>query len=336
MYLKELGEERLIKDLGKRFPSRKPNLIKSIGDDCCVVGVSSKKVLLATTDILIEGVHFKKNYTAPYVLGRKAISISVSDIAAMGGRPGFALVSIAMPGDTLKSYIDELYRGIKDCSSEFACRVAGGNTARLPGRVMVGTTVFGEAEQGRVVFRSGARPGHRIFVTGTLGDSALGLKVLGRYGEKALKGLFRKAALKHLDPTPRIKAGIRLSSKGLCSAMIDVSDGLLLDLKRLCESSRVSAVIEAERLPLSDEVRRFFSNRPKALCSIALTGGEDYELLFTAPEDSSRDILRLSRELKLRITDIGSITGPGRNVEIKAVDSAGRAMVVKRPGFTHF
>lgn len=336
MHLKDLGEERLIKDLGKRFPSKKPNLIKSIGDDCCVVRASSKKVLLATTDILIEGVHFKKAYAPPYLLGRKSISISLSDIAAMGGRPGYCLVSIAMPGDTLKSYVDELYRGIKDSSLEFGCRVAGGNTARLPGRVMIGTTVFGTADKGRVVFRSGAKPGHKIFVTGTLGDSALGLKILGKYGEKALKGPFGKAALKHLDPVPRIKAGLKLSSRGLASAMIDLSDGLMLDLKRLCESSGVSAVVEADRLPLSRELTGFFPSRPKMRTALALTGGEDYELLFTAPKHASKDILGLSRGLRLKITEIGSIAGAGSIAKIRAIDSRGAEIAVKRPGFAHF
>ncbi|MEK7773462.1 MAG: thiamine-phosphate kinase, partial [Deltaproteobacteria bacterium] len=201
--LKGIGEAALIKGLAAKFPYKHPRVIKGIGDDASVTVETGGKVLLTTTDILIEGTHFKREYTDAYLLGRKALSVSLSDIAAMGGVPLFFLTSIALPPDTKKDFLDDLYRGVHHVAGEHGALLIGGNTARS-GKIMVSTTVLGEALREEVVYRSGARAGDVIYVTGATGVSALGLGILKRCGLGALKKKTRsgKAALKHLNPTP--------------------------------------------------------------------------------------------------------------------------------------
>ena len=187
MKLKEIGEDRIIKELSREFSMRHRRLVKGIGDDASVTTQAGGRHLLATTDILIEGTHFKRDWTTPYLLGRKALSISLSDIAAMGGEPLFYLVSIALPPDTEKQFLDELYRGLSDCGKEHGAALAGGNTAKTKGAMMVAATLFGEAPARETVYRSGAGQGDIIYVTGWLGDAALGLRLLRKHGGAALK-----------------------------------------------------------------------------------------------------------------------------------------------------
>jgi len=333
MRLKDIGEDRVIKDLARRFAPEDTRLIKGIGDDASVTPWKKGQVLLATTDILIDGVHFKTSYTPARLLGRKAVSISLSDIAAMGGEPGFFLVSLGLPPNTEKVFLDELYMGMGSVARAHGALLAGGNISRAP-MVLVSVTIFGQMSAKRVVYRSGARPGEDIYVTGTLGDSALGLKTLREQGSSALKkGPFRRAVKKHLDPVARVDPGRRLSEKGLASAMMDLSDGLLLDLKRLCEASRVGAAVEAARLPLSADMRRYSKVAGKGGARrMALTGGEDYELLFTAPPEKRRPIARLAKRLGLEITRIGTVTPKGIGVR----DELGAPVKVGVPGFEHF
>lgn len=329
MYLKEIGEDRIIKGLARRFLRPHPRLIKAIGDDASVTVQKGGLALLATTDILIEDTHFLLNRTTPYLLGKKALSISLSDIAAMGGSPLFFLVSVAMPPKTAKAFLDGLYRGISERARRFGAALVGGNTARSS-KIMVSTTLLGEEPLDEAVYRSGAKAGEDIYLTGTVGDSALGLKALtGQEDRRA----FRKAVLKHLDPMPRVEAGRALAKKRLASAMIDVSDGLIIDLRRLCEESGAGAVIHLERLPLSTEFRSYMGKERKKAIILALSGGEDYELLFTAPTGFSKKIAALGGRLNLPMTNIGKMV---RGKGVKVLDSSGRIVWVSKPGFEHF
>jgi len=334
MKLKGIGEDRIIKELARAFSSRHPRLVKGIGDDASVTLQAGGRHLLATTDILIEGTHFKRGWTTPYLLGRKALSISLSDVAAMGGEPLFYLVSIALPPDTDKQFLDELYRGLSDCGKEHGAALAGGNTAKTKGAMMVATTLFGEAQERETIYRSGARQGDIIYVTGCLGDAALGLRLLKKYGGAALKKkAFRKPVMRQLDPSPRMKTGRSLAKKRLASAMIDISDGLALDLRRLCEAGGVGAAIEAKRIPLCAGLKRLF---PVAKAAdgvrLALTGGEDYELLFTAPEKAAKKISALSSR-DVPITPIGMITST-KGVCITGMN--GKPLKIYKAGFEHF
>ncbi len=336
MYLKELGEEGIIRALERRFALiRHPRLVKGIGDDASVTVEKAGKALLATTDVLIEGTHFRPHLTTPYLLGKKSLSVSLSDIAAMGGEPFFSLVSIALPPKTKKKFLDELYDGISDCARAWGVIVAGGNTARSRCGVMVSTTVIGESPLDEVVYRSGARPGDVIYVTGAVGDSALGLRTLRKHGLKALsRGPFKNAVLRHLDPAPRMKAGRTLAKARLAGAMMDISDGLAIDLERVCERSGVGAVISLQALPLSDDMRRYASSK-KDWAALALSGGEDYELLFTSPAGEA-EIAAAGGKLGIRITPIGRIVKKGKAGRLEITGEGGLPVRLASPGFGHF
>lgn len=338
MLLKDLGEESLIEHLARKFNVPHRRIIRAIGDDAAVTVERENTCLLTTTDILIEGIHFSLEYSQPYQLGRKLLSISLSDIAAMGGEPLFFLVSIALPRECSVEFLEELYEGIGDCASEFGVYLIGGNTSASDGKVILGSTLLGEAGKDEVITRGGAHPGDIVYVTGTLGDAALGLKVLkGSKGSAAgrdiLKGPCREAVKRHLDPMPRVKAGRALAEKRLATSMIDISDGLVREIKRLASASGVDAVIESHKLPLSETLKERVSKDPGEM-NLALAGGEDYELLFTSPPEKTQFIIELARELDLPITPVGKIFPKQRGVEV--VDEKGTPVKPTKDGFEHF
>lgn len=334
MRLKELGEERIVRELEMRFKARHPRVLKAIGDDTSVTVQKGGRVLLATTDILIEDTHFRASLTTPYLLGRKSLAISLSDIAAMGGEPLFFLVSVGLPATLEKEFLDGLYKGISESAKDHGAVLVGGNTSRA-GEITVSTTVFGEMQAKEVVYRDGAKKGDTIWVTGTPGDSALGLALLKKEGLAALKGPFKKAVMRHLAPEPRMKAGRAIAAKKLATSMIDVSDGVLLDLKRVLAESRAGAVVDLPALPVSVEMKNYLRlNKQAAPYGLALGGGEDYELLFTAPERNSKKITELSKELKLRMTPIGRIVEAKNG--LKVVNEHGSEVKVTRAGYEHF
>lgn len=338
MLLKTLGEDSLIENL-KRFGGARGRLLKGIGDDTSVSVQKSGLALLATTDILIEGVHFKTENTPAYLLGRKALSVSLSDIAAMGGEPLIFLVSLALQPSTPKKFIDELYRGLDAVARETNCALAGGNVAKTPGPIMVSTTVMGEAAASEIVYRKGAATGDLIFITGAVGGSALGLKTLMAGKKGPLSRLpWKESVKKHLDPAPRLKAGRAIAKARLATAMMDISDGVALDLKRLCLESKKAAVVYLSSLPISNELRAFGKKTGQSpLLEFALTGGEDYELLFTSPEKNLRKISALSRKLGLLITPVGRIVSrkkAGRVITV--LNNDGEPMELKKMGFEHF
>jgi thiamine-monophosphate kinase len=287
MRLKERGELSLLKGIQRRFKGRANDVVAGIGDDCAVV-IPRKGKLLLTTDMMVEGVHFDLGFTTYFQLGFKIISVNVSDIFAMGGSPRFVLLDIAAPEDTREDSLDSLFQGLEKAFRHYRVTLVGGDLSASEALV-VSATLIGYAE--KPVLRSGAHPGDRIYVTGTLGDSACGLELLKTIqrpvsletGEKihtplkwsTMEPLLRRHLLAEVRRPGRLA--------GAASAMIDVSDGLFIDLYRLCEESRVGARIYMERLPLSPQMKktaRFLGREPDLL---ATSGGEDYELLFTAP-----------------------------------------------------
>jgi len=334
MHLKELGEESIVRELAERFKVRNPRVLKAIGDDTSVTIQKGGAALLSTTDTLIEGTHFKTSLTTPYLLGRKSLAISLSDIAAMGAEPLFFLVSVGLPETLEKKFLDGIYDGISECAKDHGGVLVGGNTAKSS-HITVCTTVLGEIPPRQVVYRSGAKAGDTVWVTGTPGDSALGLALLKKEGLKALSGPFKNAVMRHLAPEPRMLAGRALAKRKLASSMIDLSDGLLLDLKRTMEASGAGAVINSGALALSDEMKRYMEQKKsKARYGFVLAGGEDYELLFTSPEKNSTKINALSKELNLRMTPIGHIVEKKKGLTV--LDEHGEAVKVKRLGFEHF
>ena len=302
--LNERGELALLKGIRKRFKGRARDIIAGIGDDCAVV-VPQKEKLLLTTDMMVEGVHFDLAFTTYFQLGFKTVSVNVSDIFAMGGCPSFVLLNIAAPGDTHENSLDSFFQGVQKALRRYHIRLVGGDLS-ASGALMVSATLIGYAK--KPVLRSGARPGHRIYVTGNLGDSACGLELLKMIkrpvsietGEKintplrwsTMESLLRRHLFAEARNPAKFAAG--------ASAMIDVSDGLLIDLFRLCEESGVGARVHIRQLPLSAHMRKAASFLGKEPDMFATSGGEDYELLFTAPP-----------RLRVNAVCIGEITDSG-------------------------
>ena len=325
MRLKELGEFGLIDRIAGRV-TRKAGVRIGIGDDAAALEPSPGQITLASADMLVEGVHFDLALCGPLTLGRKSLAVNLSDIAAMGGTPRYALLSLAVPQDLPVEFLDGFTSGFLEVAAEFDVTLVGGDTCASPGGLVVSITVMGEQFAERVVTRSGARPGDLIFVTGTLGDSALGLKQL-REGERA-----GAAVQRHLDPLPRVREGMALAEAGLPTAMIDVSDGLLADLGHILDLSKVGARLELDRLPLSpafDEAKPGLGDDPFLL---PLAGGEDYELLFTAPPDRADAIRETLAPLGTRLSVIGEITTTG----LRVVGTDGSDYPVAVRGYSHF
>lgn len=337
MRLKRLGEDAFIKEIERIFrcPPDKSGrrIVRGIGDDTAVIEVKKDKLLLSTTDTLVEGVHFKTSYAEPHLIGKKALAISLSDIAAMGGTPLFFLLSVCLPKTLDDGFATKLLKGMKDCATKHAITLIGGNTTASSG-IIITTTVLGEINRNEVIYRRGATPGDCVFVTGTIGDSALGLKALKKYGKAAVTSkAFGRQAKKHLCPEPRVEAGRMLARKRLASAMTDISDGLMRDLRHITLESNVGAVVESEKIPLSKETKDYLRKHPSAVKTI-LSGGEDYELLFTAKPGAENSIHDVSKRLGIRISRVGKILPKNKGVVV--IDEKGRMINVKEEGFEHF
>jgi thiamine-monophosphate kinase len=252
-----------------------------IGDDAALVAFKRGHELILTTDMSIEDVHFSHRWHPAEAVGHRALARSLSDVAAMGGVPRYVLVSLAISKRVRRAWVSGFYRGMQALARRFGVRLVGGDTALVPGRTFIDVLVAGEIPRGKALRRSGARTGDQIFVSGRLGLSALGLRLLqSQRGSSRLrlKAEAREAVQAHLYPEPKCALGRFLSGSGIASALMDLSDGLSTDLSRLCAASGVGARLWAAKVPGPD--------LPEALDSLqlALHGGEDYQLLFTVPQ----------------------------------------------------
>jgi thiamine-monophosphate kinase len=315
--LAEVGELSFLDRLLPTLPVGRGSVVGP-GDDCAVTRGFKGNVLL-TTDALVEGSHFERAWMTPRQIGRKAYLVNASDIAAMGGRPRFCLVSVGVAADFPAADLTAIHRGIADAAAADSAWIVGGNLARASD-LFVSITLVGEMS-GRPVVRSGGRPGDALYVTGTLGEAALGLQDL-----QADPSVRSTAVRRFREPTPRVAAGIALAG-GLASAMIDVSDGLLQDLQHLCEAGGVGAEIFLDSLPCSARVRR---EAPM----LALHGGEDYELLFAVPQKVESRLRGLQRRLGCRLTRIGRLLAKRHGLRV--YDASGEIRPVDAAGFDHF
>jgi thiamine-monophosphate kinase len=267
-----------------------------IGDDCAALRIPPGHEALVTTDFSLEGVHFRRDWHAPEAVGHRCLTRGLSDIAAMGGEPIAALLSLALPRGLPQSWVDRFLAGLLRLADAFQMTLAGGDVAQSPAGILADIVVIGSAPKGKAVARSGAEPGDRIYVTGELGGSAAALRLLFS-GRKLRPADFPQ----HFHPQPRLAVGEFLRQKSLASAVIDLSDGLSTDLAHICEESGVGAEILADAIPLA----RIGKPRREVDAQFALHGGEDYELLFTAPR--SKPVPR--RIAGVPVTQIGHITG---------------------------
>ena len=291
-----------------------------IGDDCAILQIPAGHQALVTTDFSLEGVHFRREWHPPAVVGYRCLTRGLSDIAAMGGIPLAAFLSLALPKDLPQRWVDQFVKGLLQLADRFEVSLAGGDTAQSPGGVLADIVVIGSVPKGKAIRRSGARPGDRIYVTGALGGAAAALKLLFS-GRKLRPADYPR----HFHPVPRIEVGRILREKGLASAMIDLSDGLSTDLGHICDESRVGAEIQADAVPRAE------IGKParEVDLKLALHGGDDYELLFTAPRGKRVP----SRIAGVDITQIGNVTGSKKVVLVKP---EGGGIKFRREGWEHF
>lgn len=249
-------------------PARPSSVVCGIGDDCAVLESPRGSQYLVTTDLCVEDVHFRRKWHPAHSVGHRCLVRGLSDIAAMGGTPMACFLSLGLPPKLPQAWVDGFLRGLHDLARRFHTQLAGGDISSAP-KIIADIIVVGHAPSGKAILRSGARPGDHIYVTGSLGGSAATLQKL-----RAGKKIKATRSNPHFYPQPRIQVGQWLQKRGLISAMSDLSDGLSVDLAHICEESRVSATICAGQIPIAKG-----SN-----LGLALHGGEDYELLFTAPK----------------------------------------------------
>jgi len=335
MNLNDLGEFGVIEKLRKKIRIKRKEVLLGIGDDAAVCRGSAGDYVY-TTDTLIEKIHFQKELIPPFSLGWKACAVNLSDIAAMGARPLYLLISLSLSDKTRMSWVDDLYEGLLRLSSLHDTDIIGGDFTGTPGPAVIGITAVGRCKEGGAVLRMNTSPGELIGVTGTLGDSACGCAILLRDGKKRPQGLKEGDLLylteRHMKPEPRVAEGAALGEEGLCSSMIDISDGLVKSLF-LLNKEGCGALINEEALPLSESLRNFTSSRKMSFSSPALYGGEDYELLFSFPKDKLGRIESVFGELGTRFTVIGEVTDK-RGVLLR--ENGGEIKSLKEGGYDHF
>jgi len=298
--VKELGGEFALIDLIARTlgKSKDKSVVAGIGDDTAVVDFDEKHYMLLTVDMLVEGDHFSRKWSTAKQIGMKAMEINVSDIAAMGGFPKYALVSISLPEYVTVEYVKEMYSGMKSIAKKHNFSIIGGNTTHGE-KLVIDVVVIGLVEKERLCLRSNAKVGDLICVTGNLGKSTAGLETL----KAGLKGNVKD----HLEPECRLKEA-RIISKH-ANAMIDVSDGLASEVKHMCEMSQTGATVEKKKIPISRNTFNLAGKLKKDAYDFALHGGEDFELVFTIPKNKLKKI-----KTKCPITVVGKITSKKQGV----------------------
>ncbi len=314
------------------------SLVTGIGDDAAVLRQTTGRDTVVSTDLLIEGIDFQQQSTEPVLLGHKALAVSLSDIAAMGARPRWSLISLGVPEDIWESsFCDEFYDGLIKLADAYDIKLIGGDISRTPQQIVIDSIAMGECATGKPVLRSGAKPGDRIFVTGSLGGAAAGLRLIER-GARFKKAendedsnLVQELVLRHLKPEPRVGWGVVIGEEQLASAMIDISDGLSSDLHHLCEESHVGAIVRSGDIPVDERVVEICGRRRLDPLMLALHGGEDFELLFAVPPDK---VAQLPHKVDgVQLTEIGELRAANEAIRIS---EGSRVWDLQPEGWKHF
>lgn len=338
-----IEEFSLIRALARRFARRTPKVIRGIGDDAAVIAEPTSLWWHVTTDILTEGVHFDLKTASPESVGYRAATANLSDIAAMGAVPRYLLISLAVPRGFTRAQVFSLYEGVMKACGPHRVALIGGDTSASRAGLFISITLIGTTVSDRALLRRGARIGDHIYVTGTLGDSLAGLQLLGETGSPhparrrgpPLRPAHRKFLVqRHLHPEARIAEGRWLNTTGLATAALDLSDGLSGDLRHLCEESRVGAEIDLDALPLSPACLAYAKSRGLQPTQLALTGGEDYEILFTAPPKRQSTIEHQARTRGFHVARIGTIRPRRFGIRMKTPDGVTRPIPVT--SYEHF
>ena len=327
-----VGEIELIARLAQIFGAAPPEVVLGIADDCAALDLGGPDYLLWTVDTLVEGVHFNLAYSSLAQLGRKSLAVNLSDIAAMGGKPLYTLLSLAWPPDRDLAGALEFGRGLAACAGEYGVAVIGGDTVSSPPGVTIAVTVLGKVPQNALLRRSGAQTGDLVYVTGTLGDAAAGLEVLRRHLDLD-PILGEPLVTAHLEPRPQVAAGRLLAREGLATACIDLSDGVATDLLHICRQSGVGARLAAADIPLSPGVEAVARMTGQDPLDLALQGGEDYQLLFTASPPQASRVTKSFAQAGLAPPSRIGVMSPGNDV---ILISDKKEKIISGHGFDHF
>lgn len=332
----DVGEFGLIDRLLASLPNEVRQSADSVptgaGDDAAVLAPPADGLQIVTTDTLVEGIHFRFDWTDWESLGHKSLAVNLSDIAAMGGIPTTAFVTLGLRGDEQASDLETMYRGMGALARRHGVVIAGGDIVRVPTSRLVSITALGVAADAGVLLRSGARPGDIIGITGAIGASAAGLEILKHPERYACRATAPQLVDAHLRPDPRIRAGQLLAELGATSAM-DLSDGLAGDLPKILVASGVCAEIRIDSLPVISAVRALFADTWQQL---ALHGGEDYELLFTIAEGRWNDLAEAAEQDGITVTKIGSIVVRKEASSLTVFQLDGTREVITAGAFDHF
>ena len=314
----ETGEFGLIERVS-RILNTSDDVVVDIGDDCAVLRVSDSLVLVSC-DLFMENIHFRREHAGPEGIGWKAAAVALSDIAAMGGQPKFALVSFACPGDTDVSFVENLFKGMNEAMSCAGAVIVGGDTTRSPGEIVIDVTVIGEAVDGRYLTRKGAMPGDLLAVTGHLGRSSAGLHALENANNEP------NLIEAHYHPVPRIREGQWFSADNAVHAMLDVSDGLIQDAGHLLESGQSGVDIEPENIRIHHSLTDYCEEHDLCPLDFILTGGEDYELILALdPQSVDETLDRFQNEFDTALTVIGEFNDKWKGIKVagKRIDQGG-------------
>ncbi len=331
MKLQDLGEFNLIERIRHRFVHT-PKGTLGIGDDCAVIPLSENRMQLVTTDLLIENIHFLCDRIAPEDLGHKSLAVNISDIAAMGGTPTGAFLSIALPGGLETSWCDAFFEGIYTLATECNCPLLGGDTTKTKKDIAINFTVLGEMDAAHVKYRSGAMAGDIIATTGVVGDSGGGLRLI--LGDDPLTSDAHVSLLQaHHHPIPHLQEGAWLAQHTTVHSMIDVSDGIDSDICHIMKASSVGANIDLAQIPISKELRLVGEKSQWPIEELALTGGEDYVLLCTVDPIAFAQLANaFEQHFQRPLYPIGHIT----NTHQLNYERAGIAHNLQSIGFDHF
>jgi len=307
-------------------------LALSLGDDAAVLDVPPDRQVVVTTDALIEGVHFRRDWSDPYSIGWKAAAVNLSDIAAMGADATFAFVSLALPRDETVEWLERLYDGFCDCLNRYGARLAGGDTNSAEGGLVITVTQLGTVPRGQALTRSAAKVGDILLVTGTLGDSAAGLALLSLCGAAKAEKTNQGVVQAHRRPQPRIVAARAARQTGHVHAAMDISDGLAGDLPKLCAASGVGARIHAGNLPLSEALKAAAEELHQSPLDLALDGGECCELLLAVAPNNVDAVRAAVAATGTLLTPVGEVLRAGFHI----LGPDGADLPTERRGWDHF
>ncbi len=333
--ISEVSEFDLIARIESILPRDLPSdIIIGPGDDTAVVLPDKDIAQLLTTDMQVEDRHFKLDWIKPYTLGKRVITVNLSDIAAMGGNPSYALVSLCLPDHLSIDFFDQLIKGMRDQMAVYDASIIGGNLSGGSDKLIVDITMLGEAKPDRIITRSNARIGDKIFVTGFPGTGYGGFKVLDKFGLDYPDN-YAPLVENYIKPVPRVEVGNELARSGIATSMIDLSDGLSSDLQHITDRSKVGAEINLSQLPIHPALNNLSALTGVLPHEMALHGGDSYELLFTVPSLFSNDVLKqFSADMGIKITEIGKIINPAEGVQMITNDGYREKLTGK--GWDHF